>query len=268
MAAAVAPHPLDSLPTAAIVQWIHQPHSFGERLREYVMRTRPSGKNRFALWLGNTLAFTLDQVTSFGLTCKELFSSSGVGASLQELLELRIVTTLDDLVKLDIQAGDLLGPFESAERHRRLSVTALATAFGDKVPLFVRDTFQLKPAQLLRTYGTYLYPSDFHALALRFDGQNMRHPSSLAVMRALVNTHNMFKAFPYEEWQSLAGLDDVYLGLLAGTTADARAIAALRERLWPTQQAPGLSSSSSSSSSSSTTTTTQKEQVAQRSRRV
>ena len=236
-------HPLETLPVAAVMQWSTQqeaPKPLRERIRAYIVQARGERALPIKFWAGSFLhqsGVSLDELTSCRLTMHELFGddTGGIKASLAELKDCGAVKSVNDFMKLMPSAEDVLGPFTSKERHERLSMTTLCAVFQEDALRLIKDTFKLTPDRIVMQYGEYLYPSDFDALAMRFDGKVMRTPALLEQVRKLVQGPRMFRAFSFAEWSKAAGLTDDYLGMLTGAK-DPRRIAELRQKLWPDEK--------------------------------
>lgn len=228
-------HPLEALPVTAVAEWVAQVEVLPllrQRLDAYIARTGDKiDILRFrATSILRPKSLALSELIACKITINELFGDTGLAASLDELVEWGAVTHPKDLVKLGLVEGDVLGPFSSAARHARLSMTTLHAAFPEETKRFMRDEFSLTPLVIMAKHAIYLRPSDFNALALRFDGTVMRKEPLLKEMRKHVS--NLFSLYPYEEWHREAGLDDNYLGILFGII-DKRQVEMLHKKIWP-----------------------------------
>jgi hypothetical protein len=230
-------HPLEALPVAAVMQWAMRqeaPEPLRERIRAYIVHTRGETALPLVFRAGSLLrprGLSLAELKSCDLTMRELIDDdAGIKASLAELKACGAVATMDDFLKLAPAAADVLGPFANKARHERLSMTALQAVFQTDVQHIAKDVFKLTAQSLLAQYGANLYPSDFGALLLRFDGKAMRAQAQLAEVRKLL-PKGLFRAFPLTEWTTAAGLNDDYFAILVGTK-DSQRIAELRRSIW------------------------------------
>lgn len=231
-----AQHPLESLPVAAVAEWVAKvqvPLPLRERVDAYIARSGNTiNLMRFRVaTLTRPKSLTVEELVSNKINVKTLVADDGLAASLNELIQHGTVTCPKDLKTIGLEADDVLGPFTSPARYGRLSMTALKEAFPQETVRFLRDEFGMTPIAIMGGHAAYLRPSDFHALALRFDGKVMRHDSLVQEMRKHTKENGLFQAYPYKEWNLDAGLTDEYLGLLLGTT-DKKQIEVLHKRLW------------------------------------
>jgi hypothetical protein len=238
-------HPLEALPVAAVAQWVGQqaillaqPAPLRERVRLHVIQTRGEEAVPFFFRLGTTLGavtrhrgLTFAELKACKLSARELFADDGVAASLTELVACGTIVSIDDVLALGVEAADLLGPFSSEKRHARLSVSSLHDAFQTEVTRIVKDVFKLAPAALVAMHGPYLYPSDFAALSLRFDGKQMRSLAVIKEVRKLIEGKRLFHPFPLTKWISEAGLDDSYFALVLGKN-DESLVNELKLQIW------------------------------------
>lgn len=235
-----AVHPLRELPNEVLAQWLHnakvevqRPNELRQRLVAFLANKQNGNifKNINAGAIGIVSAakqgglqamfknnahmpLTLDELVMHGITANDLFSSNGLAVSLVELVNTKIITSFNDLVRLGVTLRDILGPYENPGRQARLNPTVLCTSLGDDViKALKKPPFSLTPLNIIQEYAHYLLPSDFVALGMGLDTVLMQtKPELVDAMRQRYRT--LFPKYPEEQWISEAKLTPEYLRLM------------------------------------------------------
>jgi hypothetical protein len=244
-------HPLEALSIASIRAWIADQRDdvarqipLWERVNMYVknrdgLTSSTLLLSKTKLLLSSSGHLSLSNLRSCNIPCSALFGDDGVAASLAELKQCGTIANTNDLLALGITQENLFGPFESPERHARLSPTSLVKVFGTEALKKLLSSFKaLSPSRILTLAAAHLYPTDFAVLSLRFDSKRMREATMLAAIRSYLTQKNpkhiLFSNFPADQWRSEAGLTDDYFAAVFNT--DNRVLVdKLKMLIWPAQ---------------------------------